>query len=183
MGATTTRLTYHAYLELPEIKRRYDIVDGVLEYFSPAPTLYHQRILRNLLLALHGFVSRGNLGDVLFAPLDIIISKQPLRTRQADLIFIATGRLNLAKDQIEDPPDVAVEVLSPGNTPRKLQAKLDDYAKLGVPEVWVAAPVSKTLEVLALEQGKYRSVGINSPGSPVNTRRLAGFILPEDVFA
>jgi Uma2 family endonuclease len=182
MGAVTTRLTYEAYLELPEIKQRYDIVDGVLEYMSPSPTLYHQRVLRSLFLALHRFVERGKLGEVYFAPLDIIISKKPLRTRQADLLFISNARLSIGKDQIEGPPDVVVEVLSPGNAPKKLQAKLEDYASLGVPEVWVAAPAAKTLEVSRLTKGKYRSAGICSAGSPVNTEILSGFILPQGVF-
>jgi len=182
MGAVTTRLTYEAYLALPEIKRRYDIVDGVLEYMSPSPTLPYQRLLRNLFLPMDRFVARGKLGEVDFAPLDIIISKKPLRTRQADLLFISKARLSIGKDQIEGPPDVVVEVLSPGNTPKKLQAKLEDYATLGVPEVWVAAPFAKTVEVSRLERRRYRSAGICSAGSPVNTEILSGFSLPKDVF-
>lgn len=183
MGAVTTRLTYEAYLELPEIKRRYDIVDGVLEYMSPAPTLSHQRASRDLFVPLDSFVVRGQLGEVLFAPWDIIISRRPLRTRQPDLMFIPKSRLSICKDQIEGPPDVVVEILSPGLAPKKLQAKLQDYASLGVPEVWVAAPAAKTLEVSRLAKSKYRSAGICSAGSPVNTEILSGFILPADVFA
>ena len=183
MGAETTRLTYEAYLELPETKRRYDTVDGVLEYRSPSPTQSHQRVLGNLFLALHSFVDQGKLGEVYLAPLDIIISKRPLQTRQPDLMFISRARVDLSKDQIETPPDVVIEILSPANTPKKLQAKLDDYASLGVPEVWVAAPAAETLEVSRLERGKYRSAGICSAGSPVNTEVLSGFILPKDVFA
>ena len=182
MSTVTMKLTYEAYLELPEIKQRYDIVDGMLEFMSPGPTYSHQKILGNFYWAMRRFVEKRKLGEVCLAPCDILISRKPLRTRQPDLFFISKARLEIARDQIEGAPDLVVEILSPGNTPKKLQAKLEDYARLGVPEVWVAAPAARTLEVLLLKKGQYLSAGVCSPGSPVSSTALAGFILPAGVF-
>ena len=39
-------------------------------------------------------------------------------------------------------------MLSPANTRREREEKLQDYAELGVPEVWVVSPEALTVEVL-----------------------------------
>jgi Uma2 family endonuclease len=98
------------------------------------------------------------------------------------VLYVARERRHILRDQCEGAPDVVIEILSPGNTPKKVQEKLEDYAKLGVPEVWYAAPKSRTLEVLILERGKYRSNGISSPGHAVNSVALEGFVLPRNIF-
>jgi len=81
MTLQTRRLTYEEYLKSPEIKQRYEIVDGEL-IMAPSPTLEHQTILRQLFLLVHRFVTEHQLGQVWFAPLDIVIQREPLRTRQ-----------------------------------------------------------------------------------------------------
>ncbi|HLF03952.1 MAG TPA: hypothetical protein VI855_01885, partial [Dehalococcoidia bacterium] len=79
MTVQTRRLTYEEYLAGPEIKARYDIVDGEM-IMAPAPTLGHQTILRQIFLPLHRFVTEHHLGEVWFAPLDVVIQREPLRT-------------------------------------------------------------------------------------------------------
>jgi len=37
-------------------------------------------------------------------------------------------------------PIAVIEVLSPEDTVRKLRRKLDDYSKMGIPEIWVIDP-------------------------------------------
>ena len=48
-------LTFEDYLLMPEIKQRYEIIDGELR-MSPAPTPMHQWIIANLFQALNAFV-------------------------------------------------------------------------------------------------------------------------------
>lgn len=182
MSTATFKLTYEQYLESPETKQRYEIVDGVMEFMSPGPNVKHQSTIVNLLRDLDSFVRRKKLGRVLVAPCDILISRKPLRTRQPDLFYVSRARKGILKDQVEGAPDVVVEILSPGNRARHIQAKLEDYAGLGVPECWIVAPAAKTLEVLRLESGAYRSAGVCSPGSRVSSTALSGFIFPAGVF-
>lgn len=182
MATATHKLTYRQYLESPEIKQRYEIVDGVMELMSPAPNVPHQRTVFRFAMALQQFVKAGDLGEVIISPWDIIISRKPLRTRQPDLFFVSHARQEILKNQVEGPPDVVVEILSPGNTPKKVQAKLEDYARLGIPECWILAATAKTLEVLELAEGTYRSAGVCSPGSPVNSKVLRGFTFPTSLF-
>ena len=173
MSTQTGQLTYEEYLKTPEIKARYDIVDGVMT-MAPAPTLEHQKILRQLFLMLHQFVSEQHLGEVFFAPADVIIQREPLRTRQPDLLFVSNERANILGDQVEGAPDLVVEILSPSNTRSDLEAKLSDYATLGVSECWLVSPEARSVEVLGLTEGSWVRLGISGLGEQVRSQ-----VLPE----
>ena len=133
MCTQTHRLTYEEYLKTPEIKARFDIVDGVMT-IAPTPTVAHQRILGNLFWKLDQFVSEQQVGEVLFAPVDVIVQRDPLRTRQPDLLFVSNERASILGDQVDGGLDLVVEILSPSNSRSDLEAKLSDYATLGVSE-------------------------------------------------
>ncbi len=51
-----------------------------------------------------------------FAPLDILVSREPLKTRQPDLLFISREGASVIREQIEGGPDLVIEILSPGVT-------------------------------------------------------------------
>src|SRR5262245_22500830 len=110
MTVDTQKLTYEEFMKLPETKQRYEVIDGELRFMSPAPTTQHQIILRGLFRLLDRFVTDHHLGEVLFAPLDILIRRTPLRTRQPDLLFISQQRQGVIGPQhIEAGPDLVVE--------------------------------------------------------------------------
>ena len=173
MSTQTHRLTYEEYLKTPEIKARFDIVDGVMT-IAPTPTVAHQRILGKLFSKLHQFVSGQQLGEVLFAPVDVIIRREPLRTRQPDLLFVTNEHASILGDQVEGPPDLVVEILSPSNTRSDLEAKLSDYATLGVGECWLVSPEARSVEILGLTEGVWVRFGISGLGEQVRSR-----VLPE----
>ena len=103
MCTQTRRLTYEEYLKTPEIKARFDIVAGVMT-IAPTPTVAHQRILGNLFWKLDQFVSEQQVGEVLFAPVDVIVQRDPLRTRQPDLLFVSNERASILGDQVDGAP-------------------------------------------------------------------------------
>jgi Uma2 family endonuclease len=103
-------LTYEAYLALPEVKARYSIVDGEL-VTAASPTPEHQTVVVELSSTLNSFVREHRLGRVFVAPLDIIIQRDPLRTRQPDVMFIGNARRYIIGLQvIEGGPDLVIEV-------------------------------------------------------------------------
>jgi Uma2 family endonuclease len=177
MTLQTQQLTYEDYLKSPEIKQRYEIVDGKM-IMAPSPTREHQTILRQLFLQIHSFVSERGLGEVLFAPLDVVIQRDPLRTRQHDLLFVSKERSEILTPIIEGAPDLVVEVLSPGNTRRAMEEKLGDYARLGVRECWIVSPNGGTVEVLELSQGRWQRLAIYGLGDQVQSRVLDGLEAP-----
>ena len=53
-------------------------------------------------------------------------------------------------------PDLAVEVLSPGNTPGEMRRKLRDYFLAGISLVWIINPLKQTAEVYTAPDKKRR---------------------------
>ena len=183
MTLQTRKLTYEEYLEGPEIKARFDIVDGVM-IMAPTPTLVHQRILGKLFLLVNQFVSERQLGEVFFAPLDVIIQREPLRTRQPDLLFVSNDRAGIMEEVIQGPPNLVAEILSPSNTRKDMDDKLSDYGRLGVNECWLVSPEARTVEVLRLDQRILKRTSIHGLGDQVQSDVISGLSLAvADLFA
>jgi Uma2 family endonuclease len=174
-------ITYVDYLLMPEIKQRYDIIDGVM-HMTPAPDEEHQWVLAETYYAMSGQVRAKQLGVLLFAPLDIFITKQPkLRTRQPDLVFVSAARYGDLKPAdmrqklgTEIVPEMALEILSPDQSRSYLQKKLADYAAIGIPEVWLVSREASTVEVLTLEGGQYKRSGLFARDEAVVSSALPG---------
>ena len=177
MTLQTQRLTYEEYLKGPEIKDRFDIVDGVM-IMAPRPTVEHQRLLGQLSMRLHYYVSEQQMGEVLFAPLDVLVQREPLRTRQPDLLFVSNERAGILGQIVEGAPDLVAEILSPSNSRVDVEAKLADYALLGVRECWLVSPEARSVEVLSLREGSWARVGMLGMGDQVQSEVLAGIVLP-----
>ncbi len=180
---TQTRLTYEEYLKEPESMLRYEIVDGEM-IMSAAPHVEHQRSLKRAFRPIDRFVVEHELGEVLFAPVDIIVQREPLRTRQPDLLFIINERLGIIRDgRVHDGPDLVVEIMSPSNTRAEIERKLADYALIGVRECWLLAPQGRTVETLRLDGGEWKRLAIRGVGDNVETVVLQGLELPVlDIF-
>jgi Uma2 family endonuclease len=186
----TKHLTFADYLLLPTITQRYDIIDGELA-MSAAPTPRHQLIIANIFLPVHAYLQTTHRGIVIFAPCDIVIRRDPLRTRQPDLFVFLRGREDIGDLQtlLEQPvlevaPDLVIEIISKNETRRSRAEKIDDYRRIGVKECWIVSPQGQTVEVLRLSPEEMRTVGIYGVGVRVRSEMLEGLDLPVDaVFA
>lgn len=139
------RFSYEDYLRLPEV-RQYEILDGEL-YMVPAPVPYHQRVAVNLTFALLGFVRPRDLGEVLDAPCDVVLTATDVV--QPDVLFVSKDRVAIiGETHLTAAPDLVAEVLSPATAERDRTTKAKLYARHGVKELWLADPAAKTIEVL-----------------------------------
>jgi Uma2 family endonuclease len=106
MTVDLKHLTYQQYLDLPEMRARYSIVDGEL-VMAAAPTTEHQRTILELAVKLTPFVREHQIGQVWIAHLDVVIRRDPLRTRQPDLMYISNARRYILGPQVvEGGPDL-----------------------------------------------------------------------------
>lgn len=145
--------TYQRYLQIPQDSHRYEIIWGEL-YVAPAPTTFHQKVLKNLLVILDQHVRSQDLGEVLVSPVDVVLSEH--NVFQPDLLFISKERLSIVTDtHIDGPPDLVVEILSPSTADRDRGAKMDAYSSYKVPHYWLIDPRSRTLEVYQLRGDYY----------------------------
>lgn len=174
----TARLTYEEYLREPVTMSRYDIVDGEM-IMSAAPHIDHQVISKRTFRPLDRLVLEHESGEIYYAPVDIIVQQDPLRSRQPDLLFISNERLGMIRDgRVHGGPDLVVEILSPSNSRADIESKLADYARIGVRECWLLAPEGCTVETLQLEGGQWKRLAIRGVGENVETVVLQGLELP-----
>ena len=174
--------TYQDYLDLPDDEYRYEVICGEL-YMSSVPTPLHQQVLRNLQFALWEYVKRLNLGEVLFAPCDIILEVGGTPV-EPDILFIAKARANIITDKnVQGAPDLIVEVLSPSNPEHDRQLKFELYQKSGVTEYWLVDPQAHTVEVFVLKEKAYLLSGRYDVDDVAKSEIVAGFSVPvRDIF-
>jgi len=147
-------LSYEDYCALPDDGKRHEILDGEL-YMTPPPSMGHQRVAGNLFVALRTFVTGRKIGEVLIAPVDVILERTSVVV--PDLLFVGRYRAGIVTDRgVEGAPDLIVEILSPGTERRDRVEKAQLFARHGVAHYWLVDPVAHVLEAFELGQGVYR---------------------------
>lgn len=121
-----------------------ELVDGVL--VEKAMGFRESLLAGALIEVLRGFVRRRNLGLVT-AP-DGMIRLATGLVRIPDVAFISWDRLPHRRVPTAPlpalAPDLAVEVLSAGNTPGEMARKCREYFAAGVRFVWLVDPETRT---------------------------------------
>ena len=82
---------------------------------TPAPGTRHQRVSSALNSILKAYVTSHGLGEVLYAPIDVILADTTVV--QPDLVYREPTRAHLVSDRgIEGPPTLVIEILSLSTT-------------------------------------------------------------------
>jgi Uma2 family endonuclease len=150
--------TYEDYAALTDDGQRYEIVNGVL-LMAPSPTPDHQSITLRLSHYLFAHIELVGLGRVFPSPLDVELGQK--NVFQPDVVVVLNAHLDrVAAKKIIGAPDLVVEEASPGTAALDRLTKYDVYAYAGVQEYWIVNPQRRTIEVLTLETGTYRSLGV-----------------------
>jgi Uma2 family endonuclease len=145
--ATKTLLTVEEFTPLLESRDVwYELVEGEVVTVSPGMFL-HNRVRDTLYYLLRVFLESHKLG--------IVISEQPFHlfgrtVRLPDVAFVSKGKDLPARSLPDGAPDLAVEVVSPSNTPRELDQRISDYFKGGSKRVWLVYPEDREVYVYGL---------------------------------
>ncbi len=159
-------LTYKEYEALPADGRRYEIHDGELSV-TAAPSPQHQMVTRDLFTVLHAHVRARGIGEVLFSPIDVILSDTAIV--QPDIVYLETARLErISRRGIEGAPTLGVEVLSPSTTLIDRSTKWQLYARHGVPCYWLVDHEGRAIEALVLGPDGYALAARVSGPNPVS---------------
>lgn len=155
--------------------RLYELIDGVL--VEKAMGLYESFLAILIGRLLGNFVDEHHLGIVVGEA--GMMKILPDQVRIPDVAFISWDRLpdkKVPREPVPElAPDLAVEVISKGNTAKEMDRKLNDYFAASVRLVWYVYPKSSTVEVYTSPtDSRELALGDTLDGGAV----LPGFELP-----
>jgi Uma2 family endonuclease len=134
---------------------RTELVRGRLVVREPAG-YRHGAIAARVLARIAAYLERDQaarsaehpLGDVLAAETGFTLQRGPDTVRAPDVAFVAwTRRPTSTKGFAALAPDLAVEVLSPGDRPGEMLGKVADWLTAGTTLVWVVDPERRLARV------------------------------------
>jgi Uma2 family endonuclease len=149
MSTTTQLMTAEELLKLPRGEFRYELVKGELITMSPSGS-EHGVIVVNITLLLAQYVKAKNLGLVFGAETGFKIEENPDTVRAPDVAFISRENIpesGIPKAYWHGAPDLAVEVLSPGDAASKVEQKVREWLSAGAKLVWTINPKQRTVTV------------------------------------
>ena len=129
-----------------------ELIRGVLCGEETPTGLVHSLIAANVTAWLWTFNRTRRLGTVLSGALGIWLERDPDTVRGPDVAFFSKDRLDpksLASGYSQTAPDLAVVVLSPGDTRGALHDEALMWRHNGVRLVWVVYPDTRTIDVYA----------------------------------
>lgn len=145
---------------LPE---HFEIVEGKIVEMAPTQQ-EHGYTSGDIVVLLGSYVRSKDLGKVTTAELGFMLREEPLLVRCPDVAFIGKERVakkGYRKGYFNGAPDLAIEVISPGNTAVEINEKIAEYLEAGSKLVWVVYPDREEVQVY-------------KPGQPITSRILKG---------
>jgi Uma2 family endonuclease len=133
---------------------RVELIDGVIVPMTPASN-EPSRVTMTIGAILWNHARQHGLGTVLSAEAGFVVFPDRETVLAPDVAFVRAGREPQGEARwhfARLAPDLVVEVLSPSDRARDMQAKLALYQEAGVPLIWVADPQAQTVTVWAQGQ-------------------------------
>ena len=149
MSTTTRTMTADELFMMPDDGFCYDLVKGELKKMSP-PGSEHGAIIGRLTVALGSYVEANDLGEVFGAETGFKLASNPDTVLGPDVAFVSNERIpptGIPVGYWPGAPDLAVEVISPGNTGREIEGKIGEYLAAGVRAVWIVNPKRRTVAI------------------------------------
>ena len=149
MSTTIRLMTAEELWQMPDDGMRHELVRGELRTMTPAGG-EHCVIGVKLLIPLGTYVAANDLGAVFGADTGFIIARDPDTVRAPDVAFVRKERIPASGIPIKfwsGAPDLAVEVVSPGDTVSEVEEKVHQWLAAGTALVWVVNPRRRTVTV------------------------------------
>jgi len=162
------------HLNLPD--KRTELVRGRLVVREPAGS-QHGLVAMSIGAELAVYAKRIAAGGVFAAETGFKLATNPDTVRAPDVAFVTSERLPAAvtRGYPALAPDLAVEVLSPGDSPGEVLAKVADWLSAGTSLVWVVDPVRRLARVYRRDGSE---VLVASDGALDGEDLLPGFSCP-----
>jgi Uma2 family endonuclease len=146
MSTTTHLMTAEELGHLPDEPLRHELIKGEL-LTMPLPKAAHMRVAANLTFLLMQHARANRLGQV-HTEGGYKLESDPDTVLGPDVSFVSQDRFALSPEGYHSgPPDLAVEVLSPGDRRGRVEHKLSLWLEFGARSVWLVNPRRRTVEI------------------------------------
>ena len=181
MDVVRQQVTADELLLMPDDGFRYELVKGELRRMTPAGNV-HGRVAMNVGISLGGYVKTHDLGAVYAAETGFRLAGDPDTVRAPDVAFVSRTRVE-AVGEVEgfwpEAPDLAVEVISPGDTYAEVEEKVFDWLEAGTKMVIVVNPRQRSAivyksptDIVALTEADVLAGGDVVPGFELAVREI-----------
>ena len=143
----TELLTAERYFRECQLDRSELINGKVIELMPPGGL--HGKLMLRIGGLLSAFVLPHKLGE-LYGESGFILSRDPDTVRGPDVAFLEASRVPPPHEEVfllEGAPTLAIEILSPNDRKREVEAKVRLYFEKGTREVWIVDPSTKTVSI------------------------------------
>ncbi len=141
------------------------------------PSAMHGVVCCHVAFEIESWVRRVRACGLTSLRAGIITERNPDSVRGPDVFFITRERIDSAgglEGFLETGPELAVEVKSPSESWKDLQAKINEYFTAGVQEIWVLEPEERLLSVYRVDERPRTLHADEQISSPL----LPGFEIP-----
>ncbi|MBE9166621.1 Uma2 family endonuclease [Pleurocapsales cyanobacterium LEGE 06147] len=147
MVASTKYLTLQEFFELPESDRPYELINGQA-IPKMSPKFFHSRLQKTLLLLLDRWAKNRGRVEPEWA---VVLKRNGVDwVPVPDLTYISFERLSvdwMLDEACPVEPELAIEIISPGQNFGDLAEKATDYLKAGVSRVWLIDTQAKSITI------------------------------------
>lgn len=148
----TKKYTYEDYLHWPD-EERWEIIDGTAYNMTPAPTIKHQSISRNIEVTLVNKIRSKEIEcEVFDAPTDVVFDEYNIV--QPDILVVC-DKTKITENNIKGSPELIIEVTSPSTSLKDRREKKKLYERFGVKEYLIVYPDDELVERFLVENDKY----------------------------
>ena len=128
-----------------------ETIHGKTVLMSPSPNAKHNGTVRNLTRIFSTFL-RGKRCRLFVDGIDVHLDDE--NTFVPDLAIVC-DRGKIKGDGIHGAPDLVIEITSPSTHRNDRLVKFNRYQRAGVREYWIADPVSESIEVYCVRNGRF----------------------------
>ena len=149
-GDAPQAMTAEEYVTLSDQRSgcAYELVRGLLVVRDPGVSWTHSYVQGKLCRYLDEWMEKFGCGEV-GVEVDCLVGEDPDTVRIPDVgvLLQPFDTENAFLGRVRGAPDIAVEVLSPSNSPQEMRDKTSDYFNAGALRVWIADPEARMIVI------------------------------------
>ena len=164
-----------------EEQERMELINGYPVMMAP-PSRAHQGIVSQLNRQIGNYL-QGKKCSVYPAPFAVRLFEEK-RDRPEDVDTMVEPDITVVCDpsKLDDigcrgAPDLVMEILSPSTQRHDRLTKFNLYQQAGVREYWIVDPVSRSVQVFLLEDGRYSAKDFGTAGETVRVNVLEDCVI------